>query len=86
MFPAAGTDRQPSSATPPAATRVAVEVKSYLDRAEFDELTAARRPLPQPMLGFAFDGVKFGTFCEYLASVIARPGPGGRSGLAVMPE
>ncbi|HYH68328.1 MAG TPA: DUF6602 domain-containing protein, partial [Urbifossiella sp.] len=72
---------------PPEATRLAIEVKSFLDRVEFDTLAAARRTFPRPMFGFAFDGVSFETLCEYLAAEITAEAPyGERRGIDVMPE
>lgn len=72
---------------PPNATRLAVEVKSDLDKAQFDKLVTARSTFCKPMLGFAFDGVTFDTFCTYLAAEVPKRGRDESTrGLAVMPE
>jgi hypothetical protein len=53
-----------------------VEVKSYLDNSRFGEIINVWRgvaPFGVPVLGFAYDGVTFETFLEYVAAQINTP-------------
>ena len=56
----------------PRSARVIVEVKSRLQEAEFDKTVAIRRKAPCPVLGFAFEGWAFETFCQSIAQRIAE--------------
>lgn len=73
--------------TCPKNTRLAIEVKSNLSKRYLTEIIQAKRTFCQRLLGFAFQGQVFKTFCTTVASELkSRARHNVPGGLTKMPE
>jgi hypothetical protein len=72
---------------PPKCAKLAVEVKSCLGQEEFAATVSARRTFCKSLMGFAYEGPTFETFCRILAREIAsRVGKDSPERMKLIPE